>query len=547
MNRESTHIISFSKTLHKGGAAFLLLYACVIAYAHAAALEPAIVALSKQVIEAKSPAELTAYLEEAKGIYFKEHRYGGFVEFSRSLLEKKKDAQSVLLYYIGFTRYSQLKYLEESQGWDEYFSQGNAYREELINSLEKCIETTSSQDPAHIYARLIAWKFHRDQQDVFHERAFSDLVNDTQAFAQSALYAKPIKDVADALLSYDEKGKAKELYRLYVNKIAGQEAKDEELEAAAVNFYKEGNQELSELLYDALIARLLKQSPKEKAVAALIPIAKMFSYQEAGAAHDAAYAESVFKKIEEVASKEAFDEELLYMRGFNLEKAKEYSQAKDCYQDLLKRFQSTPRKDELRYKVALIYAYVLRDAASAKNYFAELINQEAAGPQAIGSLYQLGLLSQWEDNAVKAKEYYELLLKKAGDNFTETAALTKERMQEIEESRPIEYNLKTFIDISLKEDYASLDMSKVDIHASLYKLAPLQPLTVQATAYTQESGCMQVALQYLWSGHTGTTPPSSEEASFDTSFVEKGTKEISLVVVSPTGFIDRNFDIVDVN
>lgn len=547
MSRERVHIISFPKTLRKSCVALLLLYACVITCVHAAALEPAIVVLSKQIIEAKSPAELIAYLEEAKGIYFKEHRYGSFVEFSRSLLEKKKDAQSVLQYYIGLARYSQLKYLEESQGWDEYFSQGNTYREELASALEKCIEATAPQDPTHIYARLIAWKFHKDQQDVFHERAFSDLVNDTQAFAQSALYAKPIKDVADALLSYDEKGKAKELYRLYVNKIAGQEAKDEELEAAALNFYKEGNQELSELLYDAFIGRLLKQSPKEKAVAALISIAKMFGYQETGAAHDAAYAESVFGKIEEIVSKEAFDEELLYMRGFNLEKAKEYSRAKDCYQDLLKRFQSTPRKDELRYKVALIYVYVLRDAIAAKNYFAELINQETAEPQVIGSLYQLGLLSQWEDNAVKAKEYYDLLLKKAGDNFTETVALTKERMKEIEESRPIEYNLKTFIDISLKEDYASLDMSKVDIHASVYKLTPLQPLTIKASAYTQESGCMQVALQYLWSGRTGTTLPSSEEASFDTSFLEKGAKEVNLVVVSPTGFIDRNFDIVDVN
>jgi hypothetical protein len=56
---------------------------------------------------------------------------------------------------------------------------------------------------------------------------------------------------------------------------------------------------------------------------------------------------------------------------------------------------------------------------------------------------------------------------------------------------------------------------------------------------------MQVELQYLWSGHLGENKPSTSQSSFETSYTTAGTKEINLVVVSPTGVIDRTLDMVD--
>jgi hypothetical protein len=113
------------------------------------------------------------------------------------------------------------------------------------------------------------------------------------------------------------------------------------------------------------------------------------------------------------------------------------------------------------------------------------------------------------------------------------------------EGKPIEYNLKTFLDLSLKEENAIMDMTKLDLRSNPYRINKDAQVHVSSTPYIAQSGCMQVELQYLWSGDTGTKKPSLTEAEFNTTYKEPGTKEINLVVVSPTGIIDRNIDLVD--
>jgi tetratricopeptide (TPR) repeat protein len=504
-----------------------------------------LVTLTKQIIEAKGNVDTYLAFEELKGLYFKENKYNEFVELLNSLTNQKKTLEPVVNYYMGLTRYYQLKYLEEKQNWDEYFSQGNTYRNEISSSLQKTIDTLSAQDVLNIYAKLILWKFHRDQQDAFSESALSSLVDSISMYAKDTTNLVPIKDVAGELVSYGEKGKAKELYRIYVDKIVASNVKDDELNNIALGFYKEGNLELAEAIYDAYVARITKSAPKEKLVPILIDIARSFSYKDEGL-KDVFYAEKIFQKIEEIGTKDAFDEELIYMRAFNLEKAKEYPKTKDLYLDLVKRYPKTSHAEEANFKIAIIYTYILRDIKTGRSYFEGLAQKETLSPQVISSLYQLGLLSQWEEDFGKAKEYYNKLMEKAGSNFQETVALTKERLKEIGEVKPIEYNLKTFLDISLKEENAIFDATKVDLRASSYNVKESKEVNIESTTYTAESGCMQVELQYLWSGHLGNTLPSLDASSFNTAYTEPGTKEINLVVVSSTGIIDRNIDMIDV-
>ncbi|MCX5703123.1 MAG: tetratricopeptide repeat protein, partial [Candidatus Omnitrophica bacterium] len=217
------------------------------------------------------------------------------------------------------------------------------------------------------------------------------------------------------------------------------------------------------------------------------------------------------------------------------------------YLDLVKRFPDSPFIDEANFKVAIIYAYMSRDIKSARGYFEELAKKEIASPQVISSLYQLGLLSQWENDLAKAKDYYNRLIEKAGSGFADSVTLAKERLREIEGSFPIEYNLKTFLDVSLKEEYAINDMTKLDLRAHPYKADKGQEINITSTAYIGSSGCMQVQLQYLWSGDIGKARPTLDQTSFNTSYESGGTKEINLVVVSPSGIIDRNLDLVDIN
>ena len=89
-------------------------------------------------------------------------------------------------------------------------------------------------------------------------------------------------------------------------------------------------------------------------------------------------------------------------------------------------------------------------------------------------------------------------------------------------------------------------MSKINLRFHHYRAKNKETVNIHVSTYTPESGCLQVDIQYLWSGHIGGAKPSFNESSFDTTYTQGGTKEINLVVVSPTAIIDRNIDIVDV-
>lgn len=89
-------------------------------------------------------------------------------------------------------------------------------------------------------------------------------------------------------------------------------------------------------------------------------------------------------------------------------------------------------------------------------------------------------------------------------------------------------------------------MSKSELKASQYNLSKGQDVNFSSSAFLPASGCTQVELQYLWSGDTGKNSPASTESSFGTSYDEPGTKVINLIIVSPTGIVDRNIELLDV-
>lgn len=504
-----------------------------------------LVALSKQIIEAKTNAELYVYFEEVKSLYFYEDKYSELVEFLKSLSQQKEALGPFVDYYIALTRYYQLKHLEETQNWDEYFSQGNNYREQVTAAAQKAIDSINPKDALNIYSRLLLWQFHKDQQDAFVESSLSDLMNAISGYAKDAEDTKPLREAADKLLAYGQKGKSKELYRVYVDKLTGSVKEDKELENIAMGFYKEANLELSQGIYDIYIERISKTYSTDKLIPILINIARDFSYKDEGR-KDASYAEKIFKKIEEIGAKNAFDDELTYLRAFNAEKIKDYPKAEVLYLDLIERYPQTKYADEADFKIGIISAYILRDIKTGRDYFEKLARKETLSPQVISGLYQLGLLGQWENDLAKAKDYYNRLLEKAGNDFTETVALAQERLKEITESKPIEYNLKTFLDVSLKEENPAFTAGLVDLNSSRYRIKKGESTDISCTPYSVESGCMQVEIQYLWSGDLGTAKPPLEKSEFNATYVQRGTKEINLVVVSPAGVLDRSIEIVDV-
>jgi hypothetical protein len=167
-----------------------------------------------------------ACLEDLKNIYFQGDRYADFVELLKGLSPANKSIEPALNYYIALSRYTQLKYLEESKGWDEYFAKGNDYRADIVSAAQKAIKATGLSEPVQVYSKLLLFQFHKDQQDSFTEGALTDLMASAAACAQSGGDMKIIKGVADKLSAYGEKGKAKELYKIYAQKLSGSQIQD---------------------------------------------------------------------------------------------------------------------------------------------------------------------------------------------------------------------------------------------------------------------------------------------------------------------------------
>lgn len=498
----------------------------------------------KSISDSQDDAQLYESFNSLQAKYLPEHKYEEFVKLLSSLNEKKKGLEKFTDYFTALTRYRQLKYLEERQSWDEYFEKGNDYRGELSERAQRAIKGAAKTDPLNIYSRLILWQFHKDQEDVFAEEALAGLFDSSLEYAKGIQDMQPLKDVADKLLAYGEKGKAKELYRVYVAKLTTS-LNTPELKNAAVVFYKEGNLELSEAVYDTYIERIIQTMPKEEVIAILLNIAISFTSREEGP-QDPLYAEKVFKKIEELGGEDKFSEEQIYLRAFNLEKAKDYAFANDKYLYLLKKYPQSVHADEALFKAGIISTYVLRDVQKGSDYFLQLSRREKNTPQVISAIYQLGLLKQWGGDLSSAGGYYKQVIDRSKEGFPETTALARERLKEIEEGRPIEYNLKTFLDASLREDNPSWDSGRLPLKASPYRAKKSTTVNVASGSETLETGCLKPEIQYLWSGHLGTARPATDQPEFQTVYPQQGTKEINLVVVSSAGVVDRNIDLEDI-
>ena len=501
--------------------------------------------LSKQIIEAKDCSLLKANLEETKGFYLKENKFNEFADFLASVLKQKKECPAQINYYIALTRYQQLKYLEESQGWDEYFQKGNDYRAQITQAAQSALETSGPDDILSPSTRLLLWQFHRGQQDTFSEQALNELLDSLNAYSKNAKDGQIIKEAADIVSSYGEKGKAKEIYRLYVSKITSSQMTGDELSNAAAGFLKENNSELAENIYDIYIERIVKNLPKEKSLPLLISLAKVFAFKDEGT-KDMFYAEKVFAKIEEVGGNNALDEELSYLRALNLEKSKEYRQAGDLYLVFSQKYPESIHNNQALFKLAVIEAYILGNIKMGSDYFVKLAEEEKLSAQSISALYQLGLLSQWEGDLQKAGAYYNKLIEKAGVNFSETVISAKDRLKEIESSAGLENNLKLFLDLTFKEN-SQTDTEEVNLSASTYLLKKDAYVTVSSNASMGSTGCMQVDLQYFWSGDLGSAKPQTNLGSFSTSYKESGTKIIFLAACASASPFSRSLDMLDVD
>lgn len=498
--------------------------------------------------------EALALLDELSGFYFTERRYGELIDFLRKLEKKKAGAPCDLAagYYIGLCRYHQLKYLEETKNWQEYFDLGNSYRQELFVETEKLVQACPDTSFA-VRAQALNWLQHKAQNDAQAEISLTKLTELVNNYVQTnSQDIEVIKEVADSLSKQEEPALAKSTYNLYLNQLLAIEKSPLRLQSIAEGALKEGNINLAELIYDRYIELAKGSLAKDNLAKELIAVIKRFATNgwtsAYGGGNDPLYAEKVFGILEEDCGKIYFNEELRYLRAYNLERVKEYARCAEEYAGLVTDFPKNIYLDEAEFKLGIIYTYILGQIELGLGYWQKVIERNSALEYVPECLYHKSLINQYLEDFKTAGAGYAKIM----ESVAQTGALknlskrVSERQKEIRESRPIEYNLKTFLDTSLSKPLAA--NVGLELSVSPFKVISLKEEEVKFSLQQVriEMGCFAPELNYLWSGDLGSIQPLPTTPEWTTVYKAPGVKVVNLVVVSSSGVIGSALEMAEV-
>lgn len=544
-------------TLYKGkiliaACACAIFFMAVASYAQNIELEK-IKRLEARIISNPQAKETQPLLEELSGYYIKANGYENLAAFLKKLDKAvvNRDCGLPLSYYLSLCRYHQLRYLEETQNWKEYFDSAAAYRDELFKESKKAAHECPLSSFA-VKAQILNWLEHKSRNDSEARASLKNVVSLINMYVkESTGDIQVIKDAADILAKEKETALAKAAYNLYVNRLISTEVSVEKLKANAQEAYSSGNLELAEVIYDRYISLAGSFLPKDKLAGELIAVALQFAVSPARGIlspeiNDGQYAEKIFTLIEELCPRGCINEETLYLRAYNLQKNKEYQGCAREYSRLIQRFPQGRYVNEAEFKIGVIYAYVLDKKADALDAWQKIITRGSSLGYVLESIYHKSLISQYEGGLEDARGGYEKIISLAEDarQYKNVLERVNLRLKEIEGSRSLEYSLLSFLDGSLKE--AVINKRPLEVSASPLSLDILSELKISVPQVEMRTGCFSPELNYLWSGDLGNVSPLPVDASFNTAYDSPGTKVFNLAVVNSNGLIGASVEMVEV-
>src|SRR3989338_9350135 len=492
-------------------------------------------------------------LEELSSLYLEGYQYNQLVDFLRKLEGVAVSGCELPLgYYIGLCHYHQLRYLEETKNWQEYFDRGSLYREELFQETLKTV-SLCPESPLAIKAQVINWLEHKAQNDSLGKDALDKLISLINAYVKQeveVLNLEVIKEAADILQREEEPALAKAVYNLYVNRLDGAKTAKEELRLAAESALESGNISLAEIVYERYINGIKGSFSKEALVKELSVIAEQFSAAGSGRFKDMAYAEKIFTILEDSCGTGCFSEELQYSRAYNLQRLKDYSKAVQEYEKLVKNFPASLRINEVEFKLGALYTYIIFQKEKGLNYWQKVIERDSDLILVVESLYHKALINQYGEYFTQALADYSRILELINNNpdFKEFTERVQRRQKEIQESKPIEYNLKTFLDVSLKGgEPPGAQTAALDLSVEPFKTTIAQGVKFSLSQPQAMTGCLVPELTYLWSGDLGSAHPVVMTQEFSTDYQVRGIKVVNVVVLAGLEPAGSALEMVDVD
>ncbi len=509
-----------------------------------------------------NPKESAPALEELSGLYFAAGQYNQFADFLKRI-SKDMALDGCLVpagYYLGLCRYHQLRRLEESQAWQEYFDKGADYRQELFDETRK-IAIDCPNSPFAIRAQIINWLEHKARNDSEKEDSLDKLISLINGYVKQSRLEdiEVIKEAADILVKEKESAFSKAVYNLYVNRMIAKEVSVDKLRQGAEDAWAQGNLELSEAIYERYLQLVAGFFSKDKFAQELIGLANKFAATGPGKNSDPQYAEKIFAALEDSSGADYFSQDLQYLRAYNLERMKEYAKSALKYEELASRFPAGQRAvvgppiaqatgaytDKVEFKLGLIYTYILGQKEKGLSSWQKIVERLGSLNYVLESLYHKSLILQYEGKPDEALLGYEKIIRLAADNpaFRDISARAESRQKEIAGAKDMEYNLKIFLDSVLKE--GQLNQSPLELLVSPVKAGLGQDVKFSSQQPVLQTGCIAPELTYLWSGDLGDVALTPVEPEFVSRYRYPGVKAVNLVVLSPAGVVGATLEMVE--
>ncbi len=494
-----------------------------------------------------------ADLEKLSQEYFAKNDYDGFFKYVKEALAKKEVQKAEGNYYLALARQKNIEYWQEKKDWEGVYDKAEGFKKDIVSCLKESEGSVKDDTALLMEIKYLKWKRLSEDSPDSSAGVFNDLVNTAQQSEGSSRNLEVIQSIASDLAKLEDKNLSRRLYEIYADKLIKANSSPELLKENAKRFLSENNTYLSKTLFNAYL-KSLKEDKILKAKET-VQIANFFANDGSKEGIDPVFAEDLYKSAFSDAGVSAFDADSQYRRAFNLERMREYSAAAKEYSEFLNSFSSNSLKESVEFRLGVINAYVFKDIDTALSYFAKIIEENGSRSMVLSALYQSGLVSQHIGQSEKAGEFYKNLI----DNATsrgldveknELCLMAKDRMTEISEGKDIRYNLKIFLDLSLKKsdekEPQAISPISVDLVAHPPKEKVGSSLRFVVTTSNPQTGCMTPAYSYEWSGETGSISNIPNSPEITTDYASDGIKVVNVVVVGPQGPEGAAFEMAEI-
>lgn len=410
-----------------------------------------------------------------------------FVVYSQntSQLADSKDIQQAESLFL------ELKNWQDNKEWEQFFAHKESHWQEIENILKNI------DNPPYLKLRATYLLYqvkdflgHKDRNTVL-GNFLEEVKNISEASPQVLSVLK--SSIADLELK-SKKNEKRKLSSLYV-KLLQKSASIDLLKEEAESFYKNKDMDNFTKLSNAYLD-LLEDGPRRRQ-----EIVRLFKKSCCGGFKETCqpyFAEELLEKLDqEPESEKVYDnlgkEDIMYLQGFNLESAYEYTQATQVYEQFLKEFADSKFSSEVAFRLGYIYMYKLKDFDKAKLYFLK-----AGKPTLV-------------------EKHLKILNKDFNLN-------------------ELSYNEKLFFD-SLFGQIQVSPSAQLQIDTLPSRSLVNEKTTIKSISFSPDTGCLVPQGLFLWSGDLGAVKITTNTPEFSTSFSQEGPKIIHLVEQIPGGVL----------